>query len=53
MQAEALYGDLKGRAADAAAYGQQKVGEAYEGARSAVLPEVCITIIRSLSYMQL
>lgn len=54
MQAGSLYGELRGRASGAAAYCQQKAGEAYEGARSAVAtPEVCITIMRSLSRMQL
>ena len=37
MQAEGLYGYLKGRALDAAASGQQKAGEVMDGARGAIL----------------
>ena len=38
VQAESAYDDLKGRAMDAAASGQQRAGEALEGVRSAVDP---------------
>ena len=39
MQAEGLYGDMKGHASDAVASGQQKAGKVLEGARGAI-PDV-------------
>ena len=44
-QATAAYDDLKGRASDAAASGQQRAGEALEGVRSAVAPAEVLNLV--------